>query len=359
MSKINKVLYNVDQTAGTNGTTADERKLARKNIGLDEVVGHAATASESGIAPLDEDGLVPSENLPAYPEATTDAPGIVTLKNSIDDNESCADKAVTPKAVKDEIDSLDNTPNGTSGTGTNVTVKVTQTKGKITGVTVTDDTATANHTHSLSVIQILPTDDYDYRVIPSGYYRLTAGGSSKIIQVAKQCETLSADYWEPNGFGEFDGQMVNCPASKTLYMRTNNKWMPIAGTHHKMIIQIKYLKLNGQTVPRNILCDKQDYTENSGPGESIQFNPIDPYLYAYWYNRGDSFELGKEVSNDPWGDGYPLWITEYQALKDGNGDWYCTNLNAVRYDRGTLQNKWFNNITDEETGIMYLECQSW
>lgn len=66
MSKINKVLYNVDQTTGTNGTTADERKLARKNIGLDEVVGHAATASESGIAPLDAEGKIPSSCLPAH-----------------------------------------------------------------------------------------------------------------------------------------------------------------------------------------------------------------------------------------------------------------------------------------------------
>ena len=58
-NSINKVLYNVDQTIGTNCTTADERKLARKNIGLNEVVGQAATETEAGIAPLDENGKVP------------------------------------------------------------------------------------------------------------------------------------------------------------------------------------------------------------------------------------------------------------------------------------------------------------
>ena len=59
---INKVLYNVDQTGDT-GT--DDRKRARKNIGLDEVVGKKATETESGIAPLDENGKVPESCLPS------------------------------------------------------------------------------------------------------------------------------------------------------------------------------------------------------------------------------------------------------------------------------------------------------
>lgn len=130
----------------------------------------------------------------------------------------------------------------------------------------------------------------------------------------------------------------------------------LAQRHHRMIVQIKYIKVSGSTYPRNILCDKTDYTVS---GSTYTFKPIDPKLYASWYNRGDSFELGNEVSTDPWGDGYPMWITEYQANQDGNGDWYCTNINAVRYNNGTLQSKWFNLITDSETGVQYLECQSW
>lgn len=63
MSKINKVLYNVDQTPDTG---VDERRMARKNIGLDEVIGHASTDDDTGIAPLGENGLVPAEYLPSF-----------------------------------------------------------------------------------------------------------------------------------------------------------------------------------------------------------------------------------------------------------------------------------------------------
>ena len=126
--------------------------------------------------------------------------------------------------------------------------------------------------------------------------------------------------------------------------------------HHRMIVQIKYIKVSGSTNPRNILCDKTDYTVS---GNTYTFKPIDPKQYAVWYNRGDSFELGHEVSADPWGDGYPMWITEYQADKDSKGNWYCTNIGAVRFYDGALQSKWFNTITDSETGKTYLECQSW
>lgn len=66
MSKINKVLYNVDQTADTSEA---ERRLARKNIGLDEVIGHATTADDTGIAPLGKNGLVPAEYLPSFVNA--------------------------------------------------------------------------------------------------------------------------------------------------------------------------------------------------------------------------------------------------------------------------------------------------
>lgn len=178
------------------------------------------------------------------------------------------------------------------------------------------------------------------------------------INKADACEILDASYYSPISQGAFIGQHAYCTASKTMYewLGQDRGWYPIAGTHHRMIVQVKYIKVNGSTVSRNILCDKTDYTESSGV---YQFKPIDPKLYAYWYNRGDSFELGHEVSSDPWGDGYPMWITEYQAAKDSNDNWYCTNLNAVRYNSGTLQGKWFNDITDSETGIIYLECQSW
>lgn len=75
MSKINKVLYNVDQRDSTKGTvnTREEMWMARNNIGLDEVIGHATVTVDNkeytGIAPLGTNGLVPAEFLPSFVNA--------------------------------------------------------------------------------------------------------------------------------------------------------------------------------------------------------------------------------------------------------------------------------------------------
>jgi len=74
MAKVNKVLYNVDQTSGDAAlrTTAEERRMARKNVGLYEVIGQATTKDgeghviDQGIAPLGTNGLVPVEYLPSF-----------------------------------------------------------------------------------------------------------------------------------------------------------------------------------------------------------------------------------------------------------------------------------------------------
>lgn len=80
--------------------------MARKNIGLDEVIGHASTDDDTGIAPLGENGLVPVEYLPSF-----------------------------------------NATVGSTG-GTNVALTVTEAGGVITGVSITkDDTAKAAHAH--------------------------------------------------------------------------------------------------------------------------------------------------------------------------------------------------------------------
>lgn len=66
MPNINKVLYNVDQTPET---SADERKIARKNIGYHELVGHANDGNigeTTRVAPLNDNGYVPAEYLPPY-----------------------------------------------------------------------------------------------------------------------------------------------------------------------------------------------------------------------------------------------------------------------------------------------------
>jgi hypothetical protein len=127
---------------------------------------------------------------------------------------------------------------------------------------------------------------------------------------------------------------------------------------------VKYLKLNpseSTLYARNVVCDKTDHTTS---GSTVTFKPVDPYMMAWWYNRGDSFELGREVSTDPWGDGYPTWITEFQFGKDSGDDrYYCTNMNSVRYDSSTggLVSRWCNYITDYSSGsaVKYLEFQQW
>lgn len=78
MSKINKVLYNVDQRDSTKGevNTREDMWMARHNIGLDEVVGQATVTEGgkeyTGIAPLGTNGLVPAEFLPSYVDAVVE-----------------------------------------------------------------------------------------------------------------------------------------------------------------------------------------------------------------------------------------------------------------------------------------------
>lgn len=78
MSKINKVLYNVDQRDRSTGeiNTSEEMWMARHNIGLDEVIGCPTVIVDgkeyTGIAPLGKNGLVPAEYLPSYVDAVID-----------------------------------------------------------------------------------------------------------------------------------------------------------------------------------------------------------------------------------------------------------------------------------------------
>ena len=125
---INKVLYNVDQTADTSEA---ERRLARKNIGLDEVIGHATTDDDTGIAPLGENGLVPAEYLK---NASTSEYGVAKLTSTPGTGETLA---MTPKGVQTAIAALDANVGSTGGT--NVALTVTEADGVITGVSITKD----------------------------------------------------------------------------------------------------------------------------------------------------------------------------------------------------------------------------
>ena len=72
MSKINKVLYNVNQRDSdpSKGNTREDMWMARNNIGLDEVIGQPTVTEAgkiyTGIAPLGTNGLVPTEYLPSF-----------------------------------------------------------------------------------------------------------------------------------------------------------------------------------------------------------------------------------------------------------------------------------------------------
>ena len=78
--------------------------------------------------------------------ATTSQKGIVQLAGSIGATVSSENnKAATEKAVRDAIDALDATV--TNSNPNNVTVSVTETNGKLTGITVTDTSASADHVH--------------------------------------------------------------------------------------------------------------------------------------------------------------------------------------------------------------------
>ena len=233
--------------------------------------------------------------------------------------------------------------------------------------TALDGKAASDHTHTLSITPVTPpSGTHIYDIYPGSTYQVTAGGNSNHIRVVEPTESYSSTikYWEPNGNGQFQGQHKYCPESRTLYEWVVDRWIPLNNTHHRLIVQIKYLKINpseSTLYPRNVVCDKTDFT---GSGMSTVFKPVDPYMMAWWYNRGDSFELGREVSTDPWGDGYPTWITEFQFGKDSGDDrYYCTNMNSVRYDSttGNLISKWCNYITDYSTGsaVKYLEFQQW
>lgn len=225
-----------------------------------------------------------------------------------------------------------------------------------------DGKAASDHTHAMSLNAV--STAFDYQLVPGNNFRITAGGSSKVLQIMEPTESYpsTTKAWEPISNGQFQGQHKYCPESRTLYEWVGDRWIPLNNTHHRLIVQIKYLKISpseSMLYPRNVVCDKTDYT---GSGMSTVFKPVDPYMMAWWYNRGDSFELGREVSTDPWGDGYPTWITEFQFGKDSGDDrYYCTNMNAVRYENSELVSKWCNYITDYSTGsaVKYLEFQSW
>ena len=174
MSKINKVLYNVDQRDQSTGepNTREEMWMARNNIGLDEVIGHATVTENNkeykGIAPLGENGLVPVEYLPSF-----------------------------------------NATVGSTG-GTNVALTVTEAGGVITEVSITkDDTAKASHAHG--------------NITSDGKVTITSDGKDTTAAASKKAMLIT----------NRNDQVVTGPAFGTasgddnLFLNKNGNWSGI------------------------------------------------------------------------------------------------------------------------------------
>lgn len=90
--------------------------------------------------------------------ATTSQQGVVQLAGSIGATVASENnKGASEKAVRDAINALD--AEKTSNDGTNVQVKVTETDGKISGVSITTDN-TENKTNKVSSFQATPDDTH-------------------------------------------------------------------------------------------------------------------------------------------------------------------------------------------------------
>jgi hypothetical protein len=137
-------------------------------------------------------------------------------------------------------------------------------------------------------------------------------------------------------------------------------WILVHNRIHDLIVQRQNVVINGHGDARPILCDKQDYTMSAITGIPV-YARVSPYDIAKWKNRGDVIQFGGEVDTDPWGDGYPMRMTEYQAAKDANDKWYCTNINlrGYKYNPTTEGSYWGNLNHDDSSGEDFIEFLSW
>lgn len=218
--------------------------------------------------------------------------------------------------------------------------------------------AASDHTHALTFSTSSGTPDY---VVKAGdIVSFSAGGTTKKVQFAPDYVNTLEDPFIPP---DVAGSMWRNANTGDLWIAKGNTsvkdWILVHNRIHDLIVQRQSVVVSGQGSSRPILCDKQDYTI------SVQgyytFARVDPYELAKWKNRGDVINVGGEVDYDPWGDGYPMRITEYQAVKDANDKWYCTNLNlrGYKYNSTTEGSYWGNIDHDEETDKDFIEFMSW
>lgn len=202
------------------------------------------------------------------------------------------------------------------------------------------------------------------------------------ILVAKYGETT---YGQVSQFAHYVGKTVVCtqyvlaavlidedgysftfatpPNAKGQYhvftLKNDNSWTDkIIERTHDLICQLKPIVVSGSTVMRYILCDRQSYTiENN----AYVFQPVDLFKLATWINRGDVIQIDGAVATDPWGDRYPMQITEMQcSLDSGTNKLYCTNIGVRGYAYSQTEiTRWGDTIVDEATNTRYLEFTNW
>ena len=154
------------------GTAAFRNVPASGNASSTEVVLGSDTRLSAGASAVQDvtvDGasvVNASTKVAAVPNASTSAKGAVQLVGSIGATVASENnKAATEKAVRDAINDLDSEV--TSSDGTNVQVKVTQTDGKITGVSIVTDNTMGRGEGTFTEGNI-PAFDEDGNIIDSG-----------------------------------------------------------------------------------------------------------------------------------------------------------------------------------------------
>lgn len=142
-------------------------------------------------------------------------------------------------------------------------------------------------------------------------------------------------------------------------LNNDNSWTDrIIERTHDLICQLKPIVYLGSASMRHILCDRQKYTIENG---ATVFQPVDVFDLATWINRGDVIQIDGATASDPWGDRYPMWITEMQcSLDSGTNKLYCTNIAVRGYAYSATEiSRWGDIIVDEATNTKYLEFQNW
>lgn len=148
--------------------------------------------------------------------------------------------------------------------------------------------------------------------------------------------------------------------SNTTPVYIDNNGVPQACDNriHDLTLQRKIINIYGQMTGRFLLCDRQNWT---GTAAQPEFATVDPYTLAEWINRGDVIQIDF-TTYDWWGDKYPGLIVEAQcSTLSGDTRLICTNLRVLRQkivnQQPTVDFQWSDLITDQDTGIKYMEFQ--